>query len=36
MLGGWGSYVVVDEVNDVNDMCKGMYVMIDFSCVGKC
>ena len=35
MLGGWGSYMVVDEVDAIDAIRKDMYVMIDL-CVGKC
>ena len=35
MLGGWASSEVVDEVA-IEAICKDMYVVIDYLCVGKC
>jgi hypothetical protein len=36
MLGGWASYVVVDEIDAIEAIRKDMYVVIDFLCVDKC
>ena len=36
MLGGWASYVVVDEVDAIEAIREDMYVVIKFLCVGKC
>ena len=36
MVGGWASYVVVDEVDAIEAIRKDMTVVIDFLCVGKC
>ena len=36
VLGGWESYVVVNEVDAIEAICEDMYVMINFLCVGKC
>ena len=34
MLGGWSSYVVVDEIFAMEAICQEVYVMIHFLCVG--
>ena len=34
MLGGWASYVVVDEIDIIEAICEEMHVMVDFLCVG--
>ena len=36
MLGGWASYLVVDEMDAILAIRKDMYVVIDFMFVGKC
>lgn len=34
VLGGWSSYVVVDEIDAIEVVCQEVYVMFRFLCVG--